>query len=79
MNIKQNSHNMNEKIFIYQVIPRLFGNDKSLNKENGTLEENGVGKFSDFNDKALKEIKKMGKQGKKRRISMPLYYKTSSY
>ncbi|MFT4221560.1 alpha-amylase family glycosyl hydrolase [Dysgonomonas sp.] len=51
---------MQEKIFIYQVIPRLFGNNKSLNKENGTLEENGVGKFSDFNDKALKEIKKMG-------------------
>ncbi len=51
---------MKEKIFIYQVFPRLFGNSKSLNKENGTLEENGVGKFSDFNDKALKEIKKMG-------------------
>ncbi|GHV41438.1 alpha-amylase [Bacteroidia bacterium] len=51
---------MKEKLFIYQVLPRLFGNSKSLNKENGTLEENGVGKFSDFNDKALKEIKKMG-------------------
>jgi glycosidase len=51
---------MKEKIFIYQVIPRLFGNNKSLNKENGTLEENGAGKFSDFDDKALKEIKKMG-------------------
>lgn len=51
---------MKEKIFIYQVLPRLFGNNKSLNKENGTLEENGVGKFSDFDNKALKEIKKMG-------------------
>jgi glycosidase len=49
-----------EKIFIYQVLPRLFGNDNSLNKENGTLEENGVGKFSDFDNKALREIKKMG-------------------
>jgi glycosidase len=51
---------MKEKLFIYQVLPRLFGNGKSLNKENGTLKENGVGKFSDFDDKALKEIKKMG-------------------
>jgi len=51
---------MNKKIFIYQVLPRLFGNNKSLNKENGALEENGVGKFSAFDNKALKEIKKMG-------------------
>lgn len=51
---------MKEKIFIYQVLPRLFGNNKDLNKENGTLAENGVGKFSAFDDKALKEIKKMG-------------------
>jgi glycosidase len=51
---------MREKLFIYQVLPRLFGNSKSINKENGTLEENGTGKFSDFDNKALKEIKKMG-------------------
>ena len=51
---------MKEKIFIYQVLPRLFGNSKNVNKENGTIEENGVGKFSDFDNKALKEIKKMG-------------------
>ncbi|MDR2954051.1 MAG: alpha-amylase [Prevotella sp.] len=51
---------MKEKIFIYQVLPRLFGNDNNTNKENGTLEENGVGKMSAFDAKALKEIKKMG-------------------
>lgn len=51
---------MAEKIFIYQVLPRLFGNNKDLNKENGTIEENGVGKFSSFDNKALKEINKMG-------------------
>jgi len=51
---------MAEKIFIYQVFPRLFGNTKSVNKENGSLEENGVGKFSTFSAKALSEIKKMG-------------------
>ena len=51
---------MNEKIFIYQVLPRLFGNGKNINKENGSIEENGVGKFSDFDNKTLKEIRKMG-------------------
>lgn len=51
---------MKEKLFIYQVLPRLFGNNKDINKENGTLEENGAGKFSAFDNKALKEIKKMG-------------------
>lgn len=51
---------MEKKIVIYQVLPRLFGNDCLLNKENGTIEENGVGKFSAFDNKALKEIKKMG-------------------
>lgn len=51
---------MKEKIFIYQVLPRLFGNSSTLRKENGSIVENGVGKFSDFNTKALKEIKKMG-------------------
>lgn len=51
---------MAEKIFIYQVLPRLFGNDNSTNKESGTIEENGVGKFSAFDNKVLKEIKKMG-------------------
>lgn len=51
---------MKEKIFIYQVLPRLFGNDRNVNKENGTIGENGVGKFSAFDDKAIKEIKKMG-------------------
>lgn len=51
---------MSKKFFIYQVLPRLFGNAKSSNKENGTLEENGVGKLSSFDNKGLKEIKNMG-------------------
>lgn len=51
---------MAAKLFIYQVFPRLFGNTKNVNKENGTIDENGVGKFSSFSDKALSEIKKMG-------------------
>ncbi|MDB5130453.1 MAG: hypothetical protein JWR02_202 [Mucilaginibacter sp.] len=48
------------KLIIYQLLPRLFGNTKTLNKTYGSVEENGVGKFNDISDKALQEIKKMG-------------------
>jgi glycosidase len=48
------------KKVIYQVFTRLFGNENSTNKPWGTIEENGVGKFEDFTDKALKEIKALG-------------------
>ncbi|UJP65360.1 alpha-amylase family protein [Mongoliitalea daihaiensis] len=48
------------KIVVYQVFTRLFGNTNTTNKPWGTLEENGVGKFSDFTDKALEEIKALG-------------------
>lgn len=49
-----------KKQVIYQVFTRLFGNINTTNKPWGTIEENGVGKFSDFTDKALKEIKDLG-------------------
>ncbi|MFK8264768.1 alpha-amylase, partial [Capnocytophaga canimorsus] len=49
-----------EKKVVYQVFTRLFGNTNTNNKPWGTKEENGVGKFSDFTDKALKEIKDLG-------------------
>lgn len=48
------------KFIIYQVLPRLFGNDFSLNKKNGSILENGCGKFNNFTTKALKEIKSLG-------------------
>jgi len=48
------------KFVIYQVLPRLFGNFISTNKHNGTIEENGSGKFNSFTEKALKEIKSLG-------------------
>ncbi|MET3503403.1 glycosidase [Mucilaginibacter rubeus] len=50
----------NHKLIIYQLLPRLFGNTNTINKTNGSIEENGVGKLNDINDKALQEIKKMG-------------------
>lgn len=50
----------NEKMIIYQVLPRLFGNDNTNRLKNGTLEENGSGKFSDFTLRCLQAIKKLG-------------------
>lgn len=49
-----------KKQVIYQVFPRLFGNTNTTNKPWGTIEENGVGKFSDFSEKALQEIRDLG-------------------
>ena len=48
------------KAVVYQVFTRLFGNTNTNNKPWGTLEENGVGKFSDFTETALSEIKDLG-------------------
>ncbi|MDY7394455.1 alpha-amylase family glycosyl hydrolase [Aureibaculum sp. 2210JD6-5] len=56
MKVENKAH----KKVIYQVFTRLFGNTNTTNKPWGTIEENGVGKFIDFTDKALKEIKELG-------------------
>ena len=49
-----------KKAVIYQMMVRLFGNQKTVNKPYGTLDENGVGKFNDITDAALKGIKELG-------------------
>ncbi|MDB5017841.1 MAG: hypothetical protein JWQ84_2673 [Mucilaginibacter sp.] len=51
---------INNKLIIYQLLPRLFGNTKTVNKTYGSIEENGSGKFNNISDKALREIKNMG-------------------
>ncbi|WP_142785136.1 alpha-amylase family protein [Changchengzhania lutea] len=51
---------LKQKQVVYQVFTRLFGNKNDTNKPWGTIEENGVGKFNDFTDKALQEIKDLG-------------------
>ena len=48
------------KIRIYQLLVRLFGNTNETRKEDGTIIENGVGKFSDINDAALKALRDSG-------------------
>lgn len=50
----------NNKLIIYQLLPRLFGNTNTRNKVYGSIEENGVGKFNDITDKALLQLKDMG-------------------
>ena len=49
-----------KKIIVYQVFTRLFGNTNTSNIPWGTKEQNGVGKFNDFTEAALAEIKKLG-------------------
>jgi glycosidase len=49
-----------ERIRIYQLLPRLFGNLNETRQANGSLAQNGVGKFGDINDAAIRSIKSMG-------------------
>ena len=51
---------MKEKIIIYQVFTRLFGNENVHPVPNGTLAENGSGKMEDFTDRALLAIRNLG-------------------
>ena len=60
MNTEQKESVSKKKEVVYQVFTRLFGNKNTNNKPWGTIEENGVGKFNDFTNTALKEIKDLG-------------------
>ena len=51
---------MKEKIVIYQIFTRLYGNRNTTRKEGGTIEENGCGKLNDFTPSTLKKIREMG-------------------
>ncbi|MDR0988854.1 MAG: alpha-amylase [Prevotellaceae bacterium] len=51
---------METKIIIYQLLPRLFGNDHPHCTPDGTLLENGCGKMADLTPRALSEIRKLG-------------------
>jgi glycosidase len=48
------------KPVIYQMLPRLYGNANETRKVNGTLAENGSGKFSDLSDSILEGMRKDG-------------------
>ncbi|MDO5017445.1 MAG: alpha-amylase family glycosyl hydrolase [Porphyromonas sp.] len=51
---------MTQRITIYQVLPRLFGNLNATNRPHGTYEVNGSGKMEDFTAERLQEIREMG-------------------
>ena len=48
------------KMIVYQVFTRLYGNRCQTRKINGSIEENGSGKFNDFTAAELKKIREMG-------------------
>lgn len=51
---------MEERVRIYQLFVRHFGNVNGARVLDGSIEENGCGKFSDITDKALGEIVGLG-------------------
>ncbi len=51
---------MKKKIIIYQALVRLFGNGNPNRQKNGTINENGCGKMSDFSEVALRSIRQLG-------------------
>ena len=48
------------KIILYQIFTRLYGNTNQTCKTNGTIEENGCGKMNDFTPAVLKRISQLG-------------------
>ncbi|MDD6978383.1 MAG: alpha-amylase family protein [Prevotellaceae bacterium] len=49
-----------DKIIIYQIFTRLYGNKTHNNIHNGSIEQNGCGKLNFYTLKELKRIKAMG-------------------
>ena len=49
-----------QKPIIYQMLPRLWGNNTETPVKNGTLAENGTGKFSDIDKDTLEYLKWLG-------------------
>ena len=48
------------KIIIYQMLPRLWGNVGGKNIKNGTLKDNGCGKFSSIDTISLDYLRSLG-------------------
>jgi len=56
---KQRTKINDQKIVVYQLLPRLFGNKNNANIPYGTIGQNGSGKFNDITDKALDGLKEL--------------------
>lgn len=48
------------KVIIYQMLPRLWGNIGGINIKNGTLKDNGCGKFSGIDTISLEYLRSLG-------------------
>ena len=48
------------KPIIYQLFPRWFGNKNMTRKHDGSIEENGCGKFNDLDAATLRRIRSLG-------------------
>ena len=48
------------KILIYQLLPRLYSNRNKTRKEFGLLEDNGCGKFKDLSFATFKDLWQKG-------------------
>jgi len=48
------------KVIIYQMLPRLWGNVGGKNIKNGTLKDNGCGKFSSIDTISLEYLRSLG-------------------
>ncbi len=51
---------MSQKMIIYQVLPRLFGNDMRSCRPWGSVAQNGCGKMADFTPTTLRQIRQLG-------------------
>ena len=49
-----------EKIIIYQIFTRLFGNENTTRKYNGSITDNGCGKLNKFTPAVLRQIRGLG-------------------
>ena len=49
-----------DKLIIYQIFTRLFGNQNTTNKRTGSRTENGAGTFNHINNAALQSIRQFG-------------------
>lgn len=51
---------MDQKLIIYQMLPRIFANRNTTRRPWGTLSDNGCGKLNDIDTAALKAIRDLG-------------------
>lgn len=49
-----------DKIVLYQVFTRTFGNKNLARKENGSYVENGAGKMNDIDAQVLRQVRRLG-------------------